>query len=178
MITIGKLARRFGLARSTLLYYDHIDLLHPSERSEAGYRLYDDGAEARLGQICKLRQAGLELDEIRNVIQSGGTDLIRAVERRLAQLNEDIRELRVQQAFLLRVLRNEADGAPAEVHDKLGWVNLLAAAGLDADDMRRWHAAFERGAPDDHQAFLESIHIPPEEIEAIRAGSRRHGETT
>lgn len=175
MITIGKLARRHGLARSTLLYYDHIDLLHPSGRSEAGYRLYDDEAEAKLGQICKLRQAGLELDEIRRVLDSPGTDLFQAVERRLAKLNEDIRELRVQQAFLLRILRSDAGSEAAEVHDKLGWVALLAAAGLDADDMRRWHAAFERLAPEDHQAFLESVHIPPEEVAAIRAGSRRKG---
>jgi MerR family transcriptional regulator, thiopeptide resistance regulator len=177
MITIGRLARRFGLARSTLLYYDHIDLLHPAGRSEAGYRLYDDEAEARLGQICKLRQAGLELEEIRKVLQSGGSDLIRAMDRRLAQLNETIREARVQQAFLLRILRSEASSEAAEVRDKLGWVALLAAAGLDADDMRRWHVAFERLAPDDHQAFLESIHIPAEEIRQIREGARAHGES-
>ncbi len=177
MITIGKLARRHGLARSTLLYYDHIDLLHPSGRSEAGYRLYDEGAEARLGQICKLRQAGLELEEIRRVLASGGTDLIQAVEQRLAQLNEDIRELRVQQAFLLRILRSDATTEAGEVHDKLGWVRLLAAAGLDADDMRRWHVAFEQLAPDDHQAFLESIHIPAGEIRQIREGARAHGES-
>ncbi len=40
MITIGRLARRFGLSRSTLLYYDSIGLLSPSTRSAKDYRLY------------------------------------------------------------------------------------------------------------------------------------------
>ena len=35
-LTIGRLARQHGLSRSTLLYYDRIDLLHPSGRSSAG----------------------------------------------------------------------------------------------------------------------------------------------
>ena len=30
MLTVGVLARRFGLARSTLLYYDRSGLLRPS----------------------------------------------------------------------------------------------------------------------------------------------------
>ena len=42
-LTVGRLARRFGLARSTLLYYDRIGVLRPSARSAAGYRLYDAG---------------------------------------------------------------------------------------------------------------------------------------
>jgi hypothetical protein len=40
MLTIGRLAERFGLSRSTLLYYDSIELLSPSARSDANYRLY------------------------------------------------------------------------------------------------------------------------------------------
>lgn len=178
MITIGRLARRHGLARSTLLYYDHIGLLHPSGRSEAGYRLYDEAAEQQLGQICKLRGAGLELEEIGRVLDSGGTDLTRAVEQRLAQLNEDIRVLRVQQAFLLRILRSDRSTEIASVKDKLGWVTLLASVGLDADDMQRWHVAFERLAPDDHQVFLESLRIPAEEIEQIREGARAGGDSS
>jgi len=39
MFLITELARKHGLSRSTLLYYDRIGLLTPSGRSEAGYRL-------------------------------------------------------------------------------------------------------------------------------------------
>ena len=40
MLTISQVASRFGLSRSTLLYYDTIGLLSPSLRSRANYRLY------------------------------------------------------------------------------------------------------------------------------------------
>jgi len=36
----SQLAGRFGLSRSTLLYYDSIGLLSPSERTASNYRLY------------------------------------------------------------------------------------------------------------------------------------------
>ncbi len=37
MHTIGQIGKRFGLPRSTLLYYDAIGLLSPSRRSDANY---------------------------------------------------------------------------------------------------------------------------------------------
>lgn len=47
MVTVGVLARRFGLARSTLLYYDRLGLLRPSSRSRAGYRSYSPADERK-----------------------------------------------------------------------------------------------------------------------------------
>jgi hypothetical protein len=35
--------------------------------------------------------------------------------------------------------------------------------------MRRWHAAFERHAPQEPQCFLEFLRIPEPEIRRIRA---------
>jgi hypothetical protein len=45
----------------------------------------------------------------------------------------------------------------------------MRAAGFTDEDMHRWHAAFEKAAPEEHQEFLEFLHIPPEEIRSIRA---------
>ena len=56
--------------------------------------------------------------------------------------------------------------------DKERWVALLKATGLDAEDMMRWHAEFERMAPEAHRDFLASLGIRPEEIESIRARSQ------
>ena len=52
MYTIGKLAKKFDLSRSTLLYYDSIGLLKPSSRTESEYRQYSEDDAARLEQIC------------------------------------------------------------------------------------------------------------------------------
>jgi hypothetical protein len=39
--------------------------------------------------------------------------------------------------------------------------------------MNRWHAEFERSAPEEHQEFLEFLHIPAEEVATIRTQSRK-----
>ena len=54
--TVGRLARAFGLSRSTLLYYDSIGLLRPTGRSPANYRLYTR-ADGRMDLVtpCKFR---------------------------------------------------------------------------------------------------------------------------
>ena len=39
MQTISQAAKKFKLSRSTLLYYDRIGLLRPTERTAAGYRI-------------------------------------------------------------------------------------------------------------------------------------------
>ena len=52
------------------------------------------------------------------------------------------------------------------------WVEVMRAAGFTDDDMRRWHAQFEKSAPREHQEFLKFLRIPPEEAQSIRDWSR------
>jgi hypothetical protein len=49
----------------------------------------------------------------------------------------------------------------------------MKSAGFSEDDMRRWHREFERAAPDDHQEFLQYLHIPDKEIRDIREWSKK-----
>lgn len=70
--TVGVLARSFGLARSSLLYYDRIGLLRPSQRSTSRYRLYGEDARERLEAICTYRRVGLGLAEIRTLLDARG----------------------------------------------------------------------------------------------------------
>lgn len=70
--TVGQLALRHGLSRSTLLYYDRIGILTPASRSRTGYRNYDERDEQRLAMICRYRRAGLALTTIQELL-SGTT---------------------------------------------------------------------------------------------------------
>lgn len=54
-----------GVSVRTLHYYDEIKLLTPSDRSAAGYRMYDDSDLLRLQQILIGRSLGLALEDIR-----------------------------------------------------------------------------------------------------------------
>ena len=85
--TIGRLARRFDLSRSALLYYDSIGLLKPSHRRPSDYRQYSEADVVRLDQICTYRRAGLQLEEIRAILDSPGSRVTEALQARLEELN-------------------------------------------------------------------------------------------
>ena len=55
------------------------------------------------------------------------------------------------------------------------WTAIMSAAGFSKVDMHRWHAEFEKSAPEEHQEFLEFLHIPEQEVKAIREWSRAPG---
>jgi DNA-binding transcriptional MerR regulator len=175
MVTVGNLARRYGLARSTLLYYDAIGLLRPASRSAAGYRRYSPEEEHRLELICRYRRAGLSLAAIAEILDGPPTRLAEVLEQRLAELDDEIGERHEQQRLIAALLRRPALLARTRVIDKATWTGLLAASGMDEADMDRWHAAFETGAPEKHQRFLELLGLPPDEITTIRTWSRRVG---
>ena len=173
MLTIGKLARQFGLSRSTLLYYDRIGLLKPSGRSPANYRIYNAGDARRLERICLYRKAGLALSDIAAALDAGSGTLALVLEQRLSSLNHQISALRRQQHLIVSLLQGLNAVGSIRIMDKASWVRLLRAAGMDDDDMRAWHRAFEQISPEAHQHFLVSLGLPVREVKAIQERSRR-----
>jgi DNA-binding transcriptional MerR regulator len=169
MHTIGRLAKRFGLSRSTLLYYDRIGLLQPSARGNGRYRYYTDEDAQRLEQICTYRMAGLPLRDIKLVLDCSENTLAQVLEQRLEDLNQDIQCLREQQALIIGLLKNNELFERIGVMNKQTWTSLLSAAGFSIEDMRRWHIDFERLSPEKHLRFLKFLCIPDEEIELIRS---------
>src|SRR6185503_11494359 len=104
--SISRLGRRFGLSRSTLLYYDRIGLLAPSKRSAAGYRVYGEGDVKRLEAICRYREIGLSLKQIRELLGGATGRTVELLEARLDRLNDEIERLRDQQRIIVRLLAN------------------------------------------------------------------------
>ncbi len=175
-LTIGQLARRCGISRSTLLYYEEHGLLAPS-RSATGYRRYGDADVARAEQIRAWRATGMDIPTIAALLRDGPH--AGPIERRLQEIAADMARLREQQDVLLRVLGTPASagatGPGTAGIDKAGWTALLRAAGLDDAAMERWHALFEQQAPQAHETFLRSLGLDAPEIEHIRSWSRRMG---
>lgn len=68
---IGDLAKQTGLSVRALRHYDELGLLRPSERSEAGYRLYAEADVRRLYRIVALRQLDFPLEEIASLLDQG-----------------------------------------------------------------------------------------------------------
>lgn len=176
--SVTQLARRCGISRSTLLYYESLGLLAPRHRSTAGYRYYGAPEAERLDLICTYRKAGLPLAAIARLLDGKGKGRAATLERRLLELNREIAGLREQQQLLVRLLSQEDALKRTRVMNKERWTALLRAVGLDDDAMARWHAVFEAQAPEAHQDFLESLGVPSVEVEAIRRWSREVAEGT
>lgn len=173
MWTVSKLARRCGLSRSTLLYYERIGLLRPPPRGAGGYRRYGDADLRRLERICVYRAAGLRLADIGAILDRPATDAGAILERRLAETGAAIENLRAHQRAIFKLLGSkDLRRRREEVITKEKWVSIMRSAGFTEEDMHRWHAVFERSAPEEHQEFLEFLHIPADEIRGIREWSR------
>jgi DNA-binding transcriptional MerR regulator len=168
METIGRLARRFGLSRSTLLYYDSLGLVRPSERTPSNYRRYSAADVARLEQVMRYRAAGVPLADVQRILDGPGAAPAAILERRLEALNAEIAALRQQQEVIVRILRRPSLRRRSRAIGKAQWVALLRAAGLDEAGMCAWHSEFERVAPAAHQDFLESLGLRPAEVSRIR----------
>jgi len=173
--TISQLARRFGLSRSTLLYYDRIGLLRASDRTAAGYRCYGTREEQRLRRICELRKTGLAMHDIRVMLGDAPGTRSDVITRRLADIAQQIVSLRHQQRLLVALHRNLSRKQLPPLLDKATWIEILRQSGMDERAMRRWHAEFEQRAPSEHEQFLAALGIPPDEVASIRRKSRSWG---
>lgn len=87
---VGELAKQTGVSVRTLHWYEEIGLLEPSQRTEAGHRLYAAEDVGRLQQIRSLRQLGFTLDEIRECLGNPQFSPRRVIALHLTRLDEEI----------------------------------------------------------------------------------------
>ncbi|WP_049822734.1 MerR family transcriptional regulator [Arthrobacter sp. H41] len=64
VVHIGELAERSNLSLRTIRHYDEVGLLHPSARTEGGFRVYSEDDYERLMLIRQARALAFSLEEI------------------------------------------------------------------------------------------------------------------
>ena len=74
MKTVKEVSELTGISVRTLHYYDEIGLFKPTEVTGAGYRLYDDKAIEKLGQILAFRELDLPLADIKLIMDNPDLD--------------------------------------------------------------------------------------------------------
>ena len=171
-LTVTRLARACGLSRSTVLYYESVGLLKAARRSGGNYRVYGERDLARLREVCVYRDAGLSLADIRAILDRPRGDAAAVLQRRFVGLGAEIETLRARQREIARLLEGTQQLRRMKMVTKQKWVEVMRNAGLTEEQMRRWHMEFEKAAPDEHQEFLEFLHIPADEVARIRTWSR------
>lgn len=117
---IGELARKTGLTKDTIRFYEKIGLITTSVR-QAGTRSYKEFGEEMLQRLLLINQAkalGFTLNEIGQFVQEWGThstipesEQILIIERKLSQISGKMQQLAEIQSYLtakLNRLKREA----------------------------------------------------------------------
>lgn len=95
MYTVKQLADLAQVSVRTLHYYDEIGLLRPAQIGSNQYRYYDDAALLRLQQILLYRETGVELSQIRSILDDPSFDTASALRTHLTTLHERLHHLHV-----------------------------------------------------------------------------------
>ena len=103
MRTVKEISKLTGISTRALRYYDEIGLLIPTQKSEAGYRMYDDKDLEKLQQILFFREFDIPLKEIKAIIENPLLDrnqilqmqrkMLTAKKKRLERLIENIDDI-------------------------------------------------------------------------------------
>ncbi len=152
---IGELAERAGLSVKLVRHWSDVGVIHPSARTQAGYRRYDAAALARLDLARTLRDLGFGLDAIRAVL-----DRERAMGEVAAvhadALEVQIRTLRLQQVLLRAAAARDAtaeevallaDLARMSADERHTLVHDFLAGSLDGVDVPAYRRAMLAASP-------------------------------
>ena len=186
MKTVKEVSKMTGVSVRTLHYYDGIGLLKPTETTDAGYRLYNGEALARLQQILFFRELGFPLKEIREILANPSFDAREALKnhRRMLVMERDRLNGLIRLAD--RTLKGETAmsfeefdrGEIEETRKKFAKEAKERWGGTDAyreserrtssytrDDWERIHGEAEKL----YRAFAENMKKPPDDpdVEAL-----------
>ena len=97
-LLIGEVAKRAGVSIDTLRYYERVRLLPRSRRSSGGFRLFTPEHIARVRFIKQAQELGFSLEEIRDLLATGGAEECRKVrdllQRKLSELDERLKGMK------------------------------------------------------------------------------------
>ncbi|MGE0740106.1 MAG: MerR family transcriptional regulator [Hyphomonadaceae bacterium] len=149
--TAAAVAKRFGVSVKALRVYEDAGLLKPA-RTVAGWRIYRQTELERLGAILALKQLGLPLKRIGEVLQ-GGADLAAAL---------------ALQEVALEDARSEAESALALV--RAARAKLADKGRLSPDELAKLvrSTAMTEFKWNDKMEALAQKHYTPEQLQEIR----------
>ncbi len=123
MYTTGEIAKLCGVSVRTVQYYDTRNILVPSELSEGGRRLYSEADLKRMKIICFLRDAGISINSISELLREKepGDVISVLIENQETALREELRE-RKEKLDLLEGIKREVQSVENFSVDSLSGV--------------------------------------------------------
>ncbi len=106
LVSIGRMAEMNGITVATLRLYDEMNLLKPRRTDpKTGYRYYDITQNARLDMIAYMKELGMSLSEIQDILEKEDITLIETLlVKKNEQLHEQMRELKSRHAAVERAI--------------------------------------------------------------------------
>ncbi len=165
---IGTAAKAAGLNPRTLRFYERVGLLPHPARTRAGYRVYGDDALARLAFIGRAKDLGLNLKEIRGILEQRDRGRLSCAAVRdmladhVARLDTQIARLRTFRSELAAILE---DSRAARARNGLSQTATAGSPGSicpiierfgDPKPLRRLQNGDRRGAYQSHGGIKPS----------------------
>lgn len=118
MRTVHEVSKSAGVSVRTLHHYDAIGLLKPTAVTDAGYRLYDDAALARLQTILLFRELQFPLKEIKAILEHPDFDRKQALTQQIKLLELQRKRLDELISFARTILTKGVNTMDFSAFDK------------------------------------------------------------
>lgn len=180
------MAQLAGISVRTLHHYDEIGLLHPSRKTEAGYRLYSEADLETLQQILFFRELGFSLKKIKGVMHRPTFDRYEALKVQRNMLLEKRDRLNRMIALIEKTIQHTKGEIPLTNKEKFAGFNFKENR-YEQEARKRWgdeavdHSIEKmENLSDEEQAEMAKTweklahirHLPPTSLEAQEAIER------
>ena len=125
--TTGEMAKLCNVSVRTVQFYDTKGILHPSDLTEGGRRLYNDDDLHKFRLICTLKAIGLSLNSIKNVLESELSAKILTIllNEQMELLEVEIDERQKQLEMISAIKESIRDKAIVPVNTFLGIDDIM-----------------------------------------------------
>lgn len=112
LVPIGVCAKRSGLTSSALRFYDDVGLLRPARvDAVTGYRYYSPEQVAKAGVLSQLREIGMPLSSVGEVLEAGPQQATQVIDEHIAKTLQDVAAAQ-RTAAALKAALGYAPGRP------------------------------------------------------------------
>ncbi|WP_051200314.1 MerR family transcriptional regulator [Butyrivibrio sp. FCS006] len=143
--TIAQISEKFGVAASTLRYYEDLGLLKNVERAESGHRIYSEDHIGKLEAINCFKKAGMSINEIKDFFE---------YEKDEAKSIDDMMSLLKRRSEIMLEEFAEAYESYEHILKKLDYYGHIEKALKQGKELPKW-AKFDK--KDYHQNALDTI---------------------
>lgn len=179
-MTVGEVSTLLGISVRALHHWDASGLVHPSRRSDAGYRLYSEVDVMRIQQVLVYRQTGMSLADIRKVLDDPDTNAVAHLRRQRELLQGQVSRLQRMLISIDTLMEMQQLGARISVAE------MVEIWGTDWDpvyieeararwaDTEEWAESarrkFRMSRADWQRAHEETVALERALVEAMRSG--------